>query len=96
MLIENHIKNYPVLLTHDLKGKKFIYEFLDYLEIPYIQMENQYYYINELLLTNHTAPSGNYNPHLIKKLSSRFTHRLADLDTQKEEFGLIERMSEEI
>lgn len=83
MLIENHIKNYPVLLTHDLKGKKFIYEFLDYLEIPYIQMENQYYYIKELLLTNHTAPSGNYNPHLIRKLSSRFTHPLADLDTQK-------------
>lgn len=81
VLIDKKIQDYPVLLTHDFIGKNFVYEFLDYLEIPYIQMENKYYYVKNLLITPHTAPSGNYNPHLIKKLRNRFNNENTSVDS---------------
>jgi capsular polysaccharide biosynthesis protein len=71
--IDDFTENYPVLLTKDFIDKSYVYDILKFLEIPSIQMEDNYYYVKELLLTSHTAPSGNYNPNIIKKLSSKFT-----------------------
>ncbi len=72
-LIDDYTENYPVLLTKDFIDKSYIRDILKFVEIPYIQMEDNYYYVKELLITSHTAPSGNYNPNIIKKLSSKFT-----------------------
>jgi len=93
VLIDERIKDYPVLLTHDFIGNNFVYEFLDYLEIPYIQMENKYYYIKDLLITPHTAPSGNYDPKLIKKLSYKFTKNNTSLESKNKRIW-IDRKNE--
>jgi len=73
IFIDDYTKNYPVLLTKDFIDRSYVHDILKFMEIPYIQMEDNYYYVKELLITSHTAPSGNYNPNIITKLSSKFT-----------------------
>jgi len=38
-------------------------------------MEKGFYFIQELLITNHVAPSGNYSPEIIKNLSTSLTSK---------------------
>ena len=72
IMVEEKLKQYPVLLTPALKKNTYVKEILDNLDIPYIQMEKKFYFVRELLLTSHASPSGNYNPLLIKRISNKF------------------------
>ena len=73
--IQNYGNEYPVLITPEFKDKPHLLEFLEYLNIEYIQMEEKFYFVKELLITNHVAPSGNYNPEIVKDISASLTKK---------------------
>jgi capsular polysaccharide biosynthesis protein len=83
LLIKNYTNEYPVLITPEFKDKPYLLEFLNYLNIEYIQMEENIYFIKELLITNHVAPSGNYNPEIIRELSASFTSKHTEVNNKK-------------
>ena len=73
MLSEHADKNSPVLLPSYFKKESFITESLNILKREVIYFDPmQKLSVNELVLTSHTANTGNYNKLLISELRKRF------------------------
>ncbi len=75
LISTNHSKKKkikPILLTENYINKHYVQTLLKDFDIPHIYLEkNKIYKIKELDITTHAAPSGNYDPRIITKVSEK-------------------------
>jgi len=70
--LPNKYKHYPVLIPKRI-ANDWVIESLDFLKIDYIVLEfNKKYMVDNLILTSHTAQTGNFNKHVIVPLANHF------------------------
>ena len=63
----------PVLLSENYLNKNYIQPVLNDFDIPHMYLDsNKIYKIKNLDITSHAAPSGNYDPRIINKISEKF------------------------
>lgn len=66
------LNDYPIMIPIDFLKKPFIKDSLNILGIHYVTyQENKEYKINQLLITSHVAPAGNFNKHFIIKVKDQ-------------------------
>ncbi len=71
-LLENQ-KTKPILLSENYLNKNYIQTVLRDFEIPHIYLDKKKIYkIKNLDIPSHAAPSGNYDPQIINKISDNF------------------------
>lgn len=72
VLIEN-LENTKLLLPEKFLKSQFIVETLNLLNVTFLPIdENTLYFAKELTIMGETAPTGNYNPEVLKTLQQKF------------------------
>lgn len=71
----------PILLDDNYLNKNYIQTVLRDFDIPHIYLDkNKMYKIKNLDISSHAAPSGNYDPRLINKLSENFKKKYLETE----------------
>jgi len=70
--IDQSLKDYPIILFNHYEDYEYIKYTLQKLKIPFILLDRKkHYLVNELLISTHVAPSGNYNEEIINHISEK-------------------------
>ena len=70
--IEEFLNDYPVILFKHYENFEYIEYTLKKLEIPFLLLDREkYYLVDELLISTHVAPSGNYNEKIINNIATK-------------------------
>ncbi len=73
--IKEYLNDYPVILFKHYENYEYIKYTLKKLEIPFLLLEREkYYLVDELLISTHVAPSGNYNEEIINDIATKLTN----------------------
>ena len=83
-LVNAYWNVYPVILPRNFKSIGYVTQSFEILGVPYTFIEeNRRSHVKELLLTSHTAPTGNYNKALLNNLARRFRNWASHLQSGK-------------
>ena len=73
--IEEFLNDYPVILFKHYENFEYIEYTLKKLEIPFLLLDREkYYLVDELLISTHVAPSGNYNEKIINSIAKKLNN----------------------
>lgn len=68
----DYCKNSPILLPQHVLKKQFIVDSLEHLNATYVAYDARHpYTIKQLIVPQHTAPTGNYHPLIIRELAEK-------------------------
>ena len=95
---EQDLLNYKFLIPKKYFENDFVKSFIDIYKIKYTLLEDgKLYKIKDLIIPFHLAPSGNYNPHVVKEMRSTFHNSYKQIITQNNEKKIwISRQSSRI
>ena len=85
VLIEN-LENKKLLIPEKFLKDQFIVETLRLLNVNFLTIDqNTLYFVKDLTIMGETAPTGNYNPEILKSLQQKFFDlNLGETDSSKE------------
>ncbi len=85
LFAESNTNKFPILLSSNYFEYEYIKECLEILKIPYVKIDkNKTYKVNDLIIAEHVAPSGNYNKDLILEVSEKLLGSVKDLNNNTE------------